>query len=328
MWKSRRRDFLERVTRRALASAISRWHLGASASRSRRQGAAHLLRSVLLRKCLLTLAHHAYTARVFRRMLESYRRRTLRDGLEAWGLFLVSQDAQNNANVAVKNSTRCVTTRCRRRHPGKPRKVHCRCVYAVSRGQRCTCAPRSHLLRRVEELHRLVAKGLDGCDGGHRLLSHVVQRAATPRHVVRQGCSGGRILSPPPVSEGRRKTSCDDHRQGSAASCVRLVGSGKVCRPSPTRRGSDKSPRKGTSKPISSLGMEDADSYRASVAQHALLGEGQTDELTGVAVSPAVAEGPRCVYLHVSLACNSRCLHGIGAFRSFLWVFLFSSRHA
>lgn len=284
-WKSRRRDFLQRMARRALASAVCRWRLEASASRSRRQGAVKLLGSLRLRRCLVALAQNAYTARILRRVLESYRMRILRDGLLAWGSCLVSQDNQNNTEVAVENPTRCVTTRRHRRNPGKPRKVHCRCVYAVSRGQRCTCAPRSHLLRRVEELHRLVVKGLDGRDGGHRLLSHVVQRPAAPRD-FREGSSSGRILSQPPVSEGL----------GTATSRARLAGSGKVCGPSRTRCCSDESSPTGTSKPVSSLTMEDTDSYLPTVAQHtAVFVERQIDELAGIVVSPAVAGGPRCV---------------------------------
>lgn len=301
-WKSRERDFLQRMARRALASAVYRWRLGASTSRSRRQGAVHLLGSLLLRKCLLALADNAYTAAVLRKVLESYRRRTLRDGLEAWGSVSVSQDIQNNTDVA-EISAHCATTRRQRRHPGKPRKVHCRCVYAVSRGQRCTCAPRSHLLRRVEELHRLVAKGLDTREGGHRLLSHVVQRSTAPCR-VETGRSSGQTLSPPHVSDGRRKPSCGDLQQGSTNARVRLVGGGPGCGPSLKRRGSDKLPRTGTSKPASPSGIGDADSYRASsaaafsrgsVAQHALLVEGQIDALTGAGISPVVAGGSRCV---------------------------------
>lgn len=307
-WKLREQDFLRRMHRRALACAVYGWHLGASASRSRRQGAIRILRSLLLRKCLLALANNAYTARVLRPVLESYRRRTLRDGLEAWGLFLVSQENQSKTkDLVVESPAQCVTTR-RRRHPGKPRKVHCRCVYAVSRGQRCTCAPRSHLLRRVEELHRLVAKGLDGRDGGHRLLSHVVQRTTAPRHFER-GSSCERILSPLRASEGRGKASCDDLQQVITTPYGRLVAGGKVCGPSLTSVGSDKPTPPGTSKPSNSL-MEG--SYRAlsaaafptdSVTQHTILGEGQNDVLTGVASWPVVADGPRCVHFaHVPLA--------------------------
>lgn len=295
-WKSRRRGFLQRMARIALASAVSRWRLGASATRSRHQGAVHLLESLLPRKCLLALANNACVARVLRRMLGSYRRRTLRDVWEAWGLFLVSQEKRNKTSVTTENPARCVTARRQRRHPGKPRKVHCRCVYAVSRGQHCTCAPRSHLLRRVEELHRLVASGLDGRDGGHRLLSHVVQRTSPPSH-AKKGRSTGRILSPPRDSEKGGKAGCDDRQQGVTAPRVRLAGGGKVCGPRSTRCGSDKSPRAGTCKPATSHGMEDTDSYRASITQDALL----VDELTGVAVPPVVAGGLRCVRMFLSL---------------------------
>lgn len=280
-WKLRKRDFLQRIAQRALASAMFRWRLGTSASQNRREGAMHRLRLLLLRKYLLALADNAYTARALRRVLESYRRRALRNGLGAWGLFLVSQDNRHKTNV-VDNPAHCVTTRCRRQHLGKPRKVHCRCVYAVIQGQPCTCDPRSHLLRRVEELHRLVAKGLEGRAGGHRLLSHVVQR--THPHHVEKGC-------PPRGSKGRKESK--------PAVCVRLAGGAKACGPRSARCGSDKPPRKGIPKPASSFETGDTGSSCTSVTRHTLFGEGLIDELKSVTGSPSAVGGPRyvCVFI-------------------------------
>ena len=181
-WKTRMENFHEQKSRRALASAISRWRLGLFACRSRCPEAIHIHRSRLLRKCLLALADNAHFASIVRRLLESCRRRALREGLEGWRRWLLLVPRKKEKVPEVEEAKVNDTTRrhkCRR--PGQPRKAHCRCVYAVGRERPCGCAPRSHLLRRVEELHRLVAKGLDGRDGGYRLLSHVVQRESATR---------------------------------------------------------------------------------------------------------------------------------------------------
>jgi hypothetical protein len=56
---------------------------------------------------------------------------------------------------------------------GRKRQGHCKCVYDVCKGGRCMCVPRVHLLRRIEELHRLVAHAMDRRD--YRYLSHIAQ---------------------------------------------------------------------------------------------------------------------------------------------------------
>lgn len=174
--------FHRAVGRRVLASSLCHWRLEGFASRCRRNRQEKC--SQLLRKCLLALAENAHSAVTLRRLLKSYSTRSLRDALREWRWWLsleAHKRAKEVATALTRESKGVNTTRLTQRlHPGNPRKVHCRCVYAVSRGQRCTCAPRSHLLRRVEELHRLVAKGLDGTNRGCRLLNHVVQRPSAP----------------------------------------------------------------------------------------------------------------------------------------------------
>lgn len=180
-------------------------------------------------------------------------------------------------------------------HPGKPRKVHCRCVYAVCRGQRCTCAPSSHLLRRVEELHRLVAKGLDGRNGGYRLLSHVVQgteappvgrlRSITQPSSAQQSVSGGRY----------GKANCCDNPPGDTASPrAQQLGGGA---------GSDESPQAGTCKRGGLSVVEGTESYpasgaaefgRGSAGQHARLVEAEIDVLAGAFSSSIITSRPRC----------------------------------
>lgn len=171
------------IARRAVVSALCRWRLLSSGARDRhtllRAVVGRQLEEMLVRKCFLTLARNALSATTLRRLITSFRIRTLRGGFEAWRKA-PPREKQKTLPPSPPSPAAAVTVITgRRRQPGNPRKNHCRCVYAVSRGQRCTCAPRSHLLRRVEELHRLVAQGLDGRQGGYRLLSHVVQRATT-----------------------------------------------------------------------------------------------------------------------------------------------------
>lgn len=182
---------------RITASAMHHWHLEAStrsrmlANRKRRRQEA--LKSLLmvcpLRKCFLALRENAALKATLRSLLESLRARSLRDGLNAWRLHC-HQQRQHEQQMLQCSDPGVFTTK--RRHVGKPRKIHCRCVYAVSRGQRCVCSPQSHLLRRVEELHRLVGQGLDGREGGFRLLTHTVQHHA-PRE--RGSCSNARHVS-------------------------------------------------------------------------------------------------------------------------------------
>lgn len=183
LWKTRVDALRTLMTRRAMASAFRHWRLISSAANDRRRRRLLLqavvggqLEVILLRKCFLALAQNAHSATTLRRLVASFRMRTLRGGFEAWQQALPREKPEDQAPPSPTAVVNVITER--RRQPGNPRKLHCRCVYAVSRGQRCTCAPRSHLLRRVEELHRLVAQGLDGRQGGYRLLSHVVQRAA------------------------------------------------------------------------------------------------------------------------------------------------------
>lgn len=301
--------FHQLIARRALASAVSRWHLEASARRGRRQEAVHLLGSLLLRKCLLALADNATSAAILRRLLEKCRMRALRDGLEAWKRwFLLSKENQQErlkaeAAAAVRDGDVCHASsgKPEGRHPGKPRKAHCRCVYAVCRGQRCTCAPRSHLLRRVEELHRLVAKGLDGRDGGYRLLSHIVQGTDVPP--VDRVRSSGQPSSPHrnvSVSDGQCGKANLEDRQGYIANPrAQLLGGGAWSDTTPTARTCTRG----------SLSVaEGTESYRGwcaaefggSAGQHALLVEGQMDALVGASSPSIVASGPRCVRVLVS----------------------------
>lgn len=187
-WQRRRRTRVEildhLITKRTAASAFCRWRrLVSAASISaehtrlhREEALRRVLRSLLLHKYLRALGDYASTRRTLSRLLNSLRARALQCGVGTWRRWLLQQQ-QNERNITPPHTINSNST-VSRRQPGKPRKGHCRCVYDVSRGQRCNCAPRSHLLRRVEELHRLVAQGLDRRDGGHRLLSHVVQGSA------------------------------------------------------------------------------------------------------------------------------------------------------
>lgn len=179
LWRSRVDTFRSLMARRAVASALRHWRLESFAANDRRHRLQALvgrqLEVILLRKCFLTLAQNAHSVMTLRRLIASFRVRALGGGFEAWRQAALREEQKSRTPPSPATVVNVITER--RRQPGNPRKLHCRCVYAVSRGQRCTCAPRSHLLRRVEELHRLVAQGLDGRQGGYRLLSHVVQRA-------------------------------------------------------------------------------------------------------------------------------------------------------
>lgn len=232
-WKTRLEIFHRLKARRVLASAVSRWRLGVIACRTRRLEAIKIRGSRLLRKCLLALADNVRAASILRRLLESCRRRALGECLEKWRrwLFSVPREIEEipNAKGAAVINTSARRHKCWR--PGKPRKAHCRCVYAVGRGRRCTCAPRSHLLRRVEELHRLVAKGLDGRQGGYRLLSHVVQRADAPPDEV--ACSSENS-SPRNTFERRKKSGSRDCQVGGGS-----VSGSRLADGAP-RAGSDK----------------------------------------------------------------------------------------
>ena len=183
LWKMRVSTLRCLIARRTVASTLRRWHLLSSGSKDRRTllqaVVGRQLEEMLVRKCLLALAQHALSSTTLRRLITTFRIRTLRGGFEAWRQALPREKHKTQPPPPPSPAAAATVITGRRRQPGNPRKHHCRCVYAVSRGQRCTCAPRSHLLRRVEELHRLVAQGLDGRQGGYRLLSHVVQRTTT-----------------------------------------------------------------------------------------------------------------------------------------------------
>ena len=198
LWKMRVNTLRCSISRRAMVSAVRHWRLlsfGAHDRRALLQAVVgRQLEVMLLRKCFLALAQNALSTRFLRRLITSFFLRTLRDGFEAWRQAL-TPEKQKSQTLPPSPADAVTVITGTRRQPGNPRKHHCRCVYAVSRGQRCTCAPRSHLLRRVEDLHRLVAQGLDGRQGGYRLLSHVVQRATpAPSGGTRLG-GGGRSSS-------------------------------------------------------------------------------------------------------------------------------------
>lgn len=208
VWNIRVRALGSIIDRRAVASALHHWRLLSSGANDRRTllqaVVGRQLEVMLLRKSFLALTQNGLAATTLRRLIASFRTRTLRGGFEAWRQAQLPPEKQKKSlpppPLPSPDAAVTVITTGRRRQPGNPRKHHCRCVYAVSRGQRCTCAPRSHLLRRVEELHRLVAQGLDGRQGGYRLLSHVVQRdAPAPRSGGARLGGGGRN---PPSSLG------------------------------------------------------------------------------------------------------------------------------
>lgn len=187
LWKTQVKTLHALINRQVVAVAVYRWRVNGHARRvsiSVEQGRHYrqtvlgrLLRAFLLRKCLLALVENALLATSLSRLLSSFRTRILRNTTHTWRQWL-QQEKQRAQIPSPSEACKKIPSR-RRRQLGKPRKGHCRCVYNVSRGQRCICAPRSHLLRRLEELHRLVAQGLDQGEGGYRLLSHVVQSGTT-----------------------------------------------------------------------------------------------------------------------------------------------------
>lgn len=275
--------------RRVLASAVRHWRLEIFASRCRRNR--HEKWSQLLRKCLLALAQNAHSAVTLRRLLESYRTRHLSDALGGWRRW-ISFEAQKRVKKVPTALTRenkgVNTTRLTQRlHPGNPRKVHCRCVYAVSRGQRCTCAPRSHLLRRVEELHRLVAKGLDRTNGGYRLLSHVVQRPSVPAE--HGGISPkGPHASPRLDSRGKSIISCDDPRE-IESTCAGRAEEGAIYAPSDGRK-----ERKGVKKAHRAGGCKRGHMPRELARRHAYSVEAQ---IAGTTSCRVISHEQRCVYI-------------------------------
>ncbi len=56
-----------------------------------------------------------------------------------------------------------------------PRQDHCRCVYDICKNSHCQCPLEHHLLRRVEALHDLIARGMNFGKEQHRILSHIAQ---------------------------------------------------------------------------------------------------------------------------------------------------------
>lgn len=181
-WRTRLDHLRRLIIRKELKAALNLWRLGIIASttakvldneRRRRHAAlSHVLRSVFLIKCLRRWTRNACVQRILGRLVQMRRIRTLRDGMATW-----KQRQTQKVDPVIPDLPSFATP-----NPvtiAKPRKRHCRCVYDVCRGQRCTCAPRLHLLRRVNELHRIVAKGLSTADGGYRLVSHVSQCVAT-----------------------------------------------------------------------------------------------------------------------------------------------------
>ncbi len=58
---------------------------------------------------------------------------------------------------------------------GLPKQGHCRCVYDVCKNGHCKCPLEHHLLRRVEALHDLIARGMNSGKEQYRILSHVAQ---------------------------------------------------------------------------------------------------------------------------------------------------------
>lgn len=189
-WRKRVYPIHHLTLRRALASALHRWRLITSATMmaehdrlQRRIKLERVLTRFVLRKCFSAFAENADKAGALRSVLTSWLNRILLKSFEVWRHWLRRKQDDPHAEIVAPPQhvdvvpPRGIDTRFRR-IPGNPRKAHCRCVYAVSRGERCTCAPASHLLRRVEELRSLIAHGLDARAGGYHLLSHVVQGTA------------------------------------------------------------------------------------------------------------------------------------------------------
>lgn len=174
------------VIKRLMGLAIRQWKvfvvqekIAADRDLRRREMLACVLRSALLRKSLWKLTRNARSGRILQHLRDSWHKRLLNDGFHVWKNQQQLLQPKGHARAidppdrgALPCSVR-VTTKA-----GKPLKEHCRCVYTVGRCQRCMCHPRIHLLRRVEELHRLVTKGLDRRDGGCRLLSTAIRSGA------------------------------------------------------------------------------------------------------------------------------------------------------
>jgi hypothetical protein len=127
---------------------------------------------LLLKKVLYTLHKHARQSSALRRALASLHRRHLQYSWRALQQALAALLQRPTAALTpVKALTQQQQVVVR---DGRGRQGHCKCVYGVTgSGSRCRCAPAAHLLRRVEELHKLVTHAMHSPD--YRLLSHVTQ---------------------------------------------------------------------------------------------------------------------------------------------------------
>jgi hypothetical protein len=127
---------------------------------------------LLLKKVLYTLHKHARQSSALRRALASLHRRHLQ---QAWKALQHALATLLQRPTAALTPVKALTLRQQVVvRDGRGRQGHCKCVYGVTgSGNRCRCAPAAHLLRRVEELHKLVTHAMHSPD--YRLLSHVTQ---------------------------------------------------------------------------------------------------------------------------------------------------------
>jgi hypothetical protein len=136
-----------------------------------------VLQMLLLKKVLYTLHKHACQSSALRRALASLHRRHLRYAWSALQSALAALLQRPTAALTPHKALAAAALQQQQQvvvRDGRGRQGHCKCVYNVTAsGSRCRCAPAAHLLRRVEELHKLVTHAMHSPD--YRLLSHVTQ---------------------------------------------------------------------------------------------------------------------------------------------------------
>jgi hypothetical protein len=189
---------------------------------------------LLLKKVLYTLHKHARQSSALRRALASLQRRHLQ---QAWTALQHALSTLLQRPTAALTPVKALAQQQVVVRDGRGRQGHCKCVYGVTgSGNRCKCAPAAHLLRRVEELHKLVTHAMHSPD--YRLLSHVTQyrvvasdsnvtNATAAAANATNSVSAGRVSRDAVEQQAasRRHLCYDDDAPGTAAIDVSSSGS-------------------------------------------------------------------------------------------------------